>query len=160
MCFYHTVLVDHTITKLNWHVPAMPLVHLTLTCRQLVLDLFQTYFFNKQNSAEDWRWGLPFSSICPKWNFNDLRMLHYYMYSPGCQTQIQKAYKGTLEKASHNTVTYQAFSNTHPPTQLSCLSLDLVVMFQPQHSLLPPPPTRPSCLLLKSACRRIPPKQG
>lgn len=27
---------------------------------------------------------------------------------------------------------------THPPTQLSCSSLDLAVMFQPQHSLLPP----------------------
>lgn len=117
MCFYHTVLADHTISKLNWHVPATQLVRGALTCRQLVLDFFQTYFFNKQNSAEDWRQGvgalLFHLSIQNEISMTSV-MLHYYIYSPGCQTQTQKAYKGTLEKASQNTVTYQTSSNTHP----------------------------------------------
>lgn len=61
-------------------------------------------------------------------------MLHYYMYSPGCQTQIQKAYKGILEKASHNTVTYPIILLEPGP------HCDV-----PATAFLVTPPTRPSC---------------
>lgn len=120
--------MDYTITKLMSQPHCK--IAWPLMCRQLVLDSFQTTFFNKQNSSILFH----LSSIQ-----NEISLTtESYLNSPGYQTQIQRSYKVTLERSETYIITYQVstYIHKHPP---GYPDLDLAVtmaflMVSPQHT--------------------------